>query len=211
MRSRPDFALAQAGGPEPARPAADNPLALAAPTPAAAAPTAATAPTAAAPGAAGAPALPAPDRPGIIGRFGNWVQQGVSNMGAGFGAVVTAIGGQANEAAKGAAGTASTVAKGAADAAKGAADVARETAVSVAKLPATGVVAGREPCVLAPNGAPDCRVAAETMCRAKGYGSGTSVNFQTSEKCPPRRRSGMREGAEDACTLEHFVTRALCQ
>jgi hypothetical protein len=142
---------------------------------------------------------PSPDRPGFIASFGNWVQQGVNTMGAGFGAMVDVIGGQANQAAK------------------SAADAARDTAAGVAKLSATGFVRGRELCLLAPNGAPDCRVAAEAMCRARGYGSGTSVDFVTSEKCPPRRRAASREPAadhdpaEDVCTLEHFVTRAMCQ
>jgi hypothetical protein len=142
---------------------------------------------------------PATDQPGIIGSIGNWVQQGVANMGAGFGAMVDVIGGQANQAAK------------------GAADAARDTAAGVAKLSATGFIRGRELCLLAPNGAPDCRVAAETMCRARGYTSGTSIDFVTSEKCPPRRRAASRDPvaghdpAEDVCTLEHFVTRAMCQ
>jgi hypothetical protein len=177
-------ALAQTPGPEPAAPAASP------------------------------SAPPAPPPQGFIDAFGNWVQQGVSNMGAGFGAMVGAVGGQAGQAAKGAADAASTAAKGAADAAstmaKGAADVARETATTV-KLP-TGVIRGNERCELAPNGAPDCRAAAEAMCRAKGYGGGTSVDFVTNEKCPPRSRVSSREAAENGlCTLEHFVTSALCQ
>ena len=102
------------------------------------------------------------------------------------------VGGQAGQAAKGAADAASTVAKSAAD-------VARDTATSVTKLP-TGVVRGRERCVLAPNGAPDCRAAAEAMCRAKGYVSGTSVDFETAEKCPPPYRVSSRNTPEGVCT-----------
>jgi hypothetical protein len=136
---------------------------------------------------------PSPESQGFFDTFGNWVQQGVSNMGAGFGAVVGAVSGQANQAAK------------------GAADVARDTATSVTKLPAAGVISGRERCILAPNGAPDCRVAAEALCRAKGYGGGTSVNFETAEKCPPPYRVSSRNTPEGVCTMEHFVTRAWCQ
>jgi hypothetical protein len=159
-----------------------------------------------------APAAPA-ENPGLVNTFGQWMQRGVSSMGAGFGSVVGKLGGQANTAAKGAADAATTFSKGAADAAKGAADAARDTATTVTKLPASGVIAGRERCMLAPNGAPDCRVAAEAMCRAKGYNSGTSVDFETSEKCPPSYRVTSRVNAEDAsvCTMEHFVTKALCQ
>jgi hypothetical protein len=125
--------------------------------------------------------------------LGNWVQQGVANVGAGFGAMVGAVGGQAGQAAK------------------GAADAARNAATSVSKLPVTGVADGRERCVLAPNGAPDCRVAAEALCRAKGYVGGTSVDFQTVETCPPPYRVSRRDAPEGVCTKEHFVTKALCQ
>jgi hypothetical protein len=143
------------------------------------------------------PSTPAPSEPqGFFDAFGNWVQQGVATAGAGFGAMVGAVGGQASNAAK------------------GAADAARNAATGVAKLPVTSVSAGRERCTLARNGAPDCRVAAETLCRAKGYVGGTSVDFETVENCPRRRRvSGgdVRDAPEGVCTLEHFVTKALCQ
>jgi hypothetical protein len=160
------------------------------------------------PAAATSPAPPPSASPsaapqGFIDAFGNWVQQGVSSVGAGFGAMVGVVGGQAGQAAKGAADAASTVAKSAAD-------VARDTATSVPKLP-TGVIRGRERCVLTPNGAPDCRAAAEAMCRAKGYSGGASVDFETAEKCPPPYRVSSRNTPEGVCTFEHFVTSALCQ
>lgn len=136
---------------------------------------------------------PPPEPQGFFDAFGNWVQQGVANVGAGFGAMVGAVGGQAGQAAK------------------GAADVARDAATSVSKLPVSGVISGRERCILAPNGAPDCRVAAEALCRAKGYAGGTSVDSETVEKCPPPHRVSSRNTPEGICTSEHFVTRALCQ
>jgi hypothetical protein len=137
---------------------------------------------------------PAPSEPqGFFDTFGNWVQQGVANVGAGFGAMVGTVGGQAGQAAK------------------GAADAARNAATSMTKLPVTGVSGGRERCILAPNGAPDCRVAAEALCRAKGYVGGTSVDFVTVENCPPPYRASRRDAPEGACTMEHFVTKALCQ
>jgi len=142
-----------------------------------------------------APANASPSEPqGFFDAFGNWVQQGVTNVGAGFGAVVGAVGGQAGQAAK------------------GAADVARNAATSVTtQLPVAGVISGRERCILAPNGAPDCRVAAEALCRAKGYVSGASVDFEAVEKCPPATRVSGHNPPERVCTSEHFVTRALCQ
>ncbi len=158
-----------------------------------------------------APAAP-PNKQGFIAAFGSWMQDSVSTVGAGLGAVVDALGGQASKGAKGAADAASTVAKSAADVAKGAADAARDTATTVSRLPGSNFVSGRERCLLAPNGAPDCRVAAEAMCRAKGYDSGTSVDFITSENCPPSYRVTSRDtSSELGCPLEHFVTRALCQ
>jgi hypothetical protein len=152
---------------------------------------------------------PAAESPGFVGVFGNWMQQGVTSMSTGFDAMVGA--------AKGAADAASTAAKGAADAAKGAADVAVD---GVTKLPVAGLASGREQCTLAGNGAPDCRVAAEALCRARGFGTGTSVDFETSEKCPPPYRTSGRDTPyrlssqdrpEGVCTMEHFVTRALCK
>ena len=98
--------------------------------------------------------------------------------------------------------------KGAADAAKGAADVAVD---GVTKLPVGGVASGHEQCIIAGNGAPDCRVAAEALCRARGYSTGTSVDFVTSENCPPPYRVSSRDRPEGVCTMEHFVTRALCK
>jgi hypothetical protein len=129
-------------------------------------------------------------------------------MGAGFGSMMGAISGGAGQAAKNAA-------KGAADAASTAAgtatSIARDTASTVTRLPATGIIGGRERCPLAPNGAPDCRGAAEALCRSKGYGGGTSVDFETAEKCPPPYRVSGGNTPEGVCTMEHFVTRALCQ
>jgi len=142
---------------------------------------------------ANTPAPPPSESQGVFNAFGNWVQQGVANVGAGFGAMVGAVGSQAGQAAK------------------GAADAARDTATSVTKLPGTGVIGGRERCILAPNGAPDCRVAAEALCRAKGYDGGASVDFETVEKCPPPYRVSGRNTPEGVCTMEHFVTKALCQ
>jgi hypothetical protein len=137
---------------------------------------------------------PAPPEPqGSFDAFGNWMQQGVANVGAGFGAMVGAVGGQAGQAAK------------------DAADAARNAASSVTKLPVTGVADGRERCIIAPNGAPDCRVAAEALCRAKGYVGGTSVDLVTVENCPPRYRVSRRDAPAGVCTMEHFVTKALCQ
>jgi hypothetical protein len=155
------------------------------------------------PPASGPAAAPPPaETSGWIGTFGSWMQRGVTTMGAGFDAMMGAIRGGAGQAAKGAADAAST-------AAGTASSIAHDTADTVKRLPTTGIIAGRERCTLAPNGAPDCRLAAETLCRSGGYGGGTSVDFETAEKCPPVPPA--IERPQLACTREHFVTRALCQ
>jgi hypothetical protein len=150
-----------------------------------------------------APASPA-ENPGIVGTFGTWMQQGVTSMSSGFDAM-----------AKGAADAASTMAKGAADVATGAASVAKDAAGvavdGVTKLPVSGFASGHEQCTLASNGAPDCRAAAENLCRARGFANGTSVDYVTSEKCPPAYRPSSRERPEGICPMEHFVTRAMCR
>jgi len=172
---------------EPPKPASDAPAATL--TPPAPAPT--------------PPAPPPAENPGFVGVLGNWMQQGMTSMSTGIDAMFGA--------AKGAADAASTMAKGAAGVAKGAADAAVDTAAGVTMLPVPGVASGHEQCLLAANGAPDCRVAAEALCRARGFATGTSVDFVTSEKCQPPYRSSSRNTPEGVCTLEHFVTRALCK
>jgi hypothetical protein len=163
------------------------------------------APAPAPPGAAPPTAAPpAAENPGLVGVFNTCMQQGVTTMSTGIDAMVGA--------AKGAADAASTVAKGAADAAKGAADAAKEAADvavdGVTKWP--GIASGHERCALAANGAPDCQAAAEALCRARGFSTGASVDYVTSENCPPAYRNSSHR-PEGVCTQEHMVTRALCK
>ena len=138
---------------------------------------------------ANAPSAP----PGVFDAFGNWLQHGIANVGSGFGAMVGAVGEQASQAAK------------------EAADAARSAATSVTMLPVGGITGGRERCTLAPNGAPDCRVAAAKLCRDKGYVGGASVDFETVEKCPPRSRASAENASEAVCSLTGFVSKALCR
>lgn len=92
-------------------------------------------------------------------------------------------------------------------AAKTTAQTAKEAADAMARLPNARVVVGHEKCKNAPNGAPDCLAAAVSVCKAKGFGSGTSVDMTTAEVCPPKALvSGRGE-----CKTETFVSRVLCQ
>jgi hypothetical protein len=111
--------------------------------------------------------------------------------------------------------TTTDAAKGAADMTKGAAEavtsVARETAGALSRLPTSRVAIGREICPIAPNGAPDCRLAAETLCKANGYTTGSSIDFETAEVCPSEALRARWRGESVTCATENYVTRSLCQ
>ena len=136
-----------------------------------------------------------PNRPGFIDTFGHWIESSVSGWNSGL---------------KGAADTAKDAAGAATDAAKGAANVATGTAGALARFPGTRVIAERATCPVAPNGAPDCRAAAEAICKAHGFASGSSIDFQTAEKCPPIALN-RPDQEPPRCVIESYVTRALCQ
>src|SRR5262245_57395029 len=98
----------------------------------------------------------------------------------------------------------------ASDAAKTTVEGARDAADAVARIPNARTVNGHEKCQPAANGAPDCVTAATVICKAKGFGSGKSVDMTTAEICPAKvYLSGRSTGPE--CTTETFVSRALCQ
>jgi len=89
-------------------------------------------------------------------------------------------------------------------------DGAKDAAGAVARIHNTRVIAGHEKCKNAPNGAPDCVAAANSMCKAKGFDLGRSLDMTTHEVCPPKvLLSGRSSGPE--CTNETFVSRVLCQ
>jgi hypothetical protein len=87
---------------------------------------------------------------------------------------------------------------------------AKDAANAVARISIARVIVGHEKCKNAPNGAPDCVAAANTMCKAQGFDSGKSVDMTTHEVCPPKvLLSGRSSGSE--CRNETFVSRVLCQ
>ncbi|MBI4275343.1 MAG: hypothetical protein HY659_11660 [Rhizobiales bacterium] len=90
-------------------------------------------------------------------------------------------------------------------------DAAKEATDAMARLSSTRVVSGNERCVLAPNGSPDCRAAAETICKAKGFATGQSLDTQSARKCPVRVWLSGRAPADGDCAIETYVTRAACQ
>ena len=90
---------------------------------------------------------------------------------------------------------------------QGAADATKNAMDAVAKLPTARMMSGRERCVTAPNGAPDCVAAAQALCRKHGFASGKSMDFTSAEECPVRTLLGQ----SDDCTTVTFISRAMCQ
>jgi hypothetical protein len=141
---------------------------------------------------AAAPAPPPPQGPaGPFGTFGRIIDDSILGLTFGLKGArerVDDLTGRAGDAAKGAAG-------------------------AVKGLRRPGVVAGRELCPIAPNGAPDCVAATVAMCRANGFESGSSIDMQTEEKCPTVSQAGPMSPPHDEseCRLESYVTRALCR
>ena len=68
-------------------------------------------------------------------------------------------------------------------------------------------VSGHSICPPAGNGAPDCKIGSDNLCREKGFKAGQSVDIETSQKCSA---SSYLSG-KGACRTENFVTRAVCQ
>ena len=69
------------------------------------------------------------------------------------------------------------------------------------------MASGRMMCPAAVNGAPDCKLAADQLCKSKGYAEGKSLDIETSEKCSAKAYFS----GQGACRTENFVTRAVCQ
>jgi hypothetical protein len=139
-------------------------------------------------------ALPTP--PEVIGAIGRFIDQSITNLGAGVDAGVKGAG----ETLGGATGAAGDLAKGVTDAAG-----------TVARLPLSNVATGWERCAVAPNGAPDCNVASVALCRAKGFQRGNSLDITSARKCPAQVWLQGRQPTDGECVDESFVSRAICQ
>lgn len=93
-------------------------------------------------------------------------------------------------------------------AAKDAAAAQKEAAEAFKNLSNARVVEGRQTCVPAPNGSPDCQAAAEVICRGKGFGKGQSADIQTTRKCPAK---SILARNDEGCRTETVVVKAACQ
>ncbi len=139
------------------------------------------------------PAVPRLPTPGeTIGSIGRFIDQSISNVGAGIRGAGDAVGGASNAAGE--------IAKGVGDAAG-----------SVARLPLSATVSGWQACPLAANGAPDCEAASIALCRTRGFKSGKSVDITSAQKCPAVVWLEKRQPKDGECKDESFVSKALCQ
>ncbi len=182
-------------------------LLLAAPTVSAQQDIAPAAPPAAAP--APAPAAPA-SKSGPFEAIGRWFDQSAANFRnhlRGAKQKMDDLGDDAAASGKGFSEGAAKVGQGAAEVGKGAADATKNAMEAVAKLPTARMMSGRERCVTAPNGAPDCVAAAEALCRKHGFAAGKSMDFTSAEDCQPVTVVGQAP----VCTTVTFISRAMCQ
>jgi hypothetical protein len=135
------------------------------------------------------------EKPGFFGAIGRWFDDQTSKFGPhlkGARSGVENFGHEAGVAAK------TTV------------ETAKDAAGAVTRIPTARVVTGHEKCTIAPTGAPDCVVAANVICKTKGFESGKSVDMTTAEICPAQVYIAGRSSGPD-CHTETFVSRALCQ
>jgi hypothetical protein len=132
----------------------------------------------------------------VFGAIGRFIDQSISNVGAGVGAGV-----------KGAGETLGATTNAAGEIAKGVGSAAG----TVARLPTTNIVTGHQLCASAPNGAPDCTEASVALCKTKGFERGQSLDITSSFKCPTQMWREGRAPNSTECTDESFVSRAICQ
>jgi hypothetical protein len=75
----------------------------------------------------------------------------------------------------------------------------------------SSMVTGRAACLMAANGAPDCKAGADRLCQSKGYKEGKSLDTDAAEKCSPKVYLPGRKREPGDCKTENYVTKALCQ
>jgi|SRR4051794_32658942 hypothetical protein len=86
-----------------------------------------------------------------------------------------------------------------------------DAADALSRLAKSPGVKGRVACPPAPNGAPDCKAAADKLCRDNGFKEGKSIDVDTARNCSARSLLMGRKPDESECRTETYVTRAVCQ
>jgi hypothetical protein len=146
------------------------------------------------------------EKPGVFESIGRWFDQGAANFRSHLRGAKERMDNLGDKAAA----DTKEFNSNAAEAGKDAAVATKNAVDAVVRLPTSRVMSGHERCALAPNGAPDCISAAETLCRKHGFESGKSIDFTSAEQCPTRAWLGGRQSAAD-CTTVTFINRAMCQ
>lgn len=91
-------------------------------------------------------------------------------------------------------------------------DAARDASDGLSRLTKpSSMVTGRMACLVAANGAPDCKGGADRLCQSKGYKEGSSLNTDAAEKCSAKVYLPGHKREPGDCRTENYVTRALCQ
>ncbi len=147
------------------------------------------------------------EQQGVLESIARWLERGLASITSGLGNAKSNIDSLGEKAAS----ASRNIGEKAAEAGQSVADATKGAVNEVMKLPATRMVQGHVRCDISPNGAPDCRSAALSLCASKGFSKGTSVDFVSAEKCPPAVWMDRRTPEPGECVMETFVTRALCQ
>jgi hypothetical protein len=91
-------------------------------------------------------------------------------------------------------------------------DAAKDAGESLSRLASPPSVAtGRIKCPASANGGPDCKIAADKVCQAKGFKEGKSLTIDSVEACSPKVLIPGRARKPDDCRTDNFVARAFCQ
>lgn len=142
-------------------------------------------------------ALPPAQKEGFFDALGKWWDKSAADWDAGMKKLKSSI----DE-------TNARNAKAAADATRDAVTATKDATDALIKFPTTRIIEGKERCLLAPNGSPDCNAAAEKICKGKGFASGKSADIESARKCSARALLSRNEAD---CVNETTVIRAACQ
>jgi hypothetical protein len=143
------------------------------------------------------PLTPPAQKEGFFDALGKWWDKSAAEWDAGMKKLKSSID-ETNE----------RNAKAAADATRDAVTATRDATDALLKLPTIRIIEGKERCLLAPNGSPDCNAAAEKICKGKGFASGKSADIESARKCSAR---ALLSRSDADCVNETTVIRAACQ
>ena len=86
-----------------------------------------------------------------------------------------------------------------------------DAADALSRLARSPGVKGRVVCPAAPNGAPDCKAAADRLCQNNGFREGNSLDVGTTRNCSARSLLLGGKPDESECRTDTWVTRAVCR